>query len=293
MSVTSEGRLLICTDLDRTLIPNGTQPEAPAARQYFAALAARAEVTLCYVTGRDRELVNNAIVNYCLPQPDFVIGDVGTTIYAVRSNGSWTSLLEWEAKFAPDWQGRTRDDLRTLLKGVTELRPQEYRKQKRYKLSYYVPVQADIEALKCRIAKRLESGGIRASQVYSIDEPVGIGLLDILPATATKFHAVEYLMHKQGFDLENTVFCGDSGNDLEVLVSPIAAVLVANGMAGVKAAARDMATARGLGDRLYVAGGGFRGMDGNYAAGMLEGIAHYHPHIERWLDAGGERASSP
>ena len=54
-------RLLICTDLDRTLLPNGVQPESPGARRRFAALASRPEVTLVYVTGRHRALVEQAI----------------------------------------------------------------------------------------------------------------------------------------------------------------------------------------------------------------------------------------
>jgi sucrose-6F-phosphate phosphohydrolase len=292
MSTTLECRLLICTDLDRTLIPNGMQPESPPARRYFATLAGREEVTLCYVSGRHRDLVEEAIVNYRLPQPDFVIGDVGTTIYALHAEKGWTPLADWQDEIAPDWQGRTHEDLKALLEGMPEIRPQEYHKQNRFKLSYYLPVQADIEALRSQISKRLTSAGIRASQIYSIDEPGGIGLLDILPARATKFHAVEFLMQQQGFGLDNTVFCGDSGNDLEVLVSPIAAVLVANSSAEVQATARETAEARGLEDRLYIARGGLRSMNGNYAAGMLEGIAHYHPHIVGWLEVAGERASS-
>ena len=31
--------LLLCTDLDRTLLPNGEQPESPQARTLFARLA--------------------------------------------------------------------------------------------------------------------------------------------------------------------------------------------------------------------------------------------------------------
>ena len=54
-------RLLICTDLDRTLIPNGTQPESSGARDHFALLVGRPEVTLAYVSGRHRALVETAI----------------------------------------------------------------------------------------------------------------------------------------------------------------------------------------------------------------------------------------
>ncbi|MBT8439796.1 MAG: haloacid dehalogenase, partial [Gammaproteobacteria bacterium] len=68
-------KLLLCTDLDRTLIPNGPQPESPAARQRFLSLVNKPEVLLAYVTGRHQKLVQDAINNYCLPVPDFVIGD--------------------------------------------------------------------------------------------------------------------------------------------------------------------------------------------------------------------------
>jgi len=76
-------QLLLCTDLDRTVLPNGPQPESDTARSRFAALAARPEVTLVYVTGRDQQLVRKAITNYCLPRPDYVISDVGTIIYTL------------------------------------------------------------------------------------------------------------------------------------------------------------------------------------------------------------------
>jgi hypothetical protein len=39
----------------------------------------------------------------------------------------------------------------------------------------------------------------------------------------------------------------------------------------------------GHGDQLYIARGDFQGMNGNYSAGMLEGIAHYHPKTLAWM----------
>ena len=90
-------------------------------------------------------------------------------------------------------------------------------------------------------------------------------------------------MEQQKFDLGNTVFCGDSGNDLEVLVSPIPAVLVANGRAKVKAGAIEMARQAGTEKQLYIASGNFLNMNGNYAAGMLEGIVHFYPDTLDWF----------
>ena len=133
------------------------------------------------------------------------------------------------------------------------------------------------------IRERLERAGIRARLVWSVDDVADIGLLDVLPAGASKRHAIEALMKEQGFDLQNTVFCGDSGNDIEVLISPIPAVLVANSRADVKRLARELAAEAGTRDYLFVAEGHFLDMNGNYSAGMLEGIAHYHPQIKDWL----------
>ncbi|MGR8953641.1 MAG: HAD family hydrolase, partial [Gammaproteobacteria bacterium] len=93
--------ILLCTDLDRTLLPNGSQPESPEARQYFDRFVSRAEVTLAYVTGRHRDLVDEAIQEYDLPMPDWVIGDVGTTIYRIQA-GEWRHWTEWEDDIARD-----------------------------------------------------------------------------------------------------------------------------------------------------------------------------------------------
>jgi phosphoserine phosphatase len=125
----------------------------------------------------------------------------------------------------------------------------------------------------------LQSCSVRARQVWSVDEPRATGLLDILPLAASKYHAVERLQQRLGFSNENTVFSGDSGNDIEVLVSPVPAVLVANGEPAVKEQALREAAANGHVERLYIASGGFDGMNGNYSAGILEGIAHFHPGL--------------
>lgn len=276
-------RLLICTDLDRTLIPNGPQSESSGARARFAALVSRPGVTLAYVSGRHRALVEQAITNYRLPVPDFVIGDVGTTIYHVGPEQDWTHQTAWENEIGQDWAGRTHADLKALLQDLSALRLQECAKQNRYKLSYYVPLHIDRDVLSATIRRRLEAAGIRAGLIWSVDEPMGIGLLDVLPARASKYHAIEALMRLHGFDYGNTVFCGDSGNDLEVLASPIPAVLVANSQPDVQDLARRQADAQGYGEQLYIAQGGFMGMNGNYSAGMLEGIAHYHPQTADWM----------
>lgn len=276
-------RLLICTDLDRTLIPNGPHPSSPGSLDRFRTLTAHPEVELTYVSGRHSELIEEAIVEHQLPVPDFVIGDVGTTIYHVGDEHDWIPQHRWEEIIAPDWRGRNAVDLSEFLADLPELRLQEADKQNRFKLSYYVELHHDQEKVSSLIEKRLEQAGMNSRLIWSVDDPDGIALLDILPDSASKFHAVEALMEQQGYDFQNTVFCGDSGNDLEVLVSRLQAVVVANAETEIKDTAQAMAAENGNSDQLYIARGGFMGMNGNYSAGMLEGIAHYCPDTSKWM----------
>lgn len=272
-------RLLLCTDLDRTLIPNGPQPESPRARERFARLAAAPQIVLAYVTGRHRQLVEEALARYRLPRPAFVIGDVGTTIYRVGQDGNWLPDEDWEQQIGRDWQGRTNRELQGFLGDITALRAQEASRQNSHKLSYFVALDADRDAIARAVTQRLQAHAVRARLVWSTDEPAATGLLDILPRAASKYHAIARLQQVLGFSDANTVFCGDSGNDIEVLVSPVPAVLVANGEPAVREQALREAAADGHSAALYVASGGFDGMNGNYSAGILEGIAHYHPAL--------------
>lgn len=270
-------RFLLCTDLDRTLIPNGKQPESPQAMERFRQLVNRREVTLVYVTGRHRELIEQAIAEFGLPRPDYAIGDVGTTIYRIDTAG-WRQSDEWDAQIAPDWQGLTHDELYRWLSVFPALRLQEKEKQNRHKLSFYVPLETDAEILLGETDARLKYAGIKANLVWSIDQKAGLGLLDVLPAGANKLHAIRFLMQQLGFGVGDTVFAGDSGNDLDVLLSSIPAVLVANADDETKALAEQAHK-----DTLYIATGGYLGMNGNYSAGILEGVAHYHPEVDAWL----------
>ncbi len=271
-------RLLLCTDLDRTLLPNGAQPESPNARRVFARLVERPEVTLVYVSGRDRGLIEVAIRNYRLPLPSFAISDVGSTLYDLR-DGDWQLWPRWHDHIAPDWAGHNRVQLAELLGNIDLLRPQEVAKQNTFKLSYYFPLHVDQQAIDELIEQRLRPHGIATNRIWSVDEAAGVGLLDIMPRSASKLHAVEFLQAELGVPSERILFAGDSGNDLQVLASAIPSVLVANAMSDVAQLAIEQAITAGNRTALYLALGGVLGMNGNYAAGILEGVAHFQPDL--------------
>lgn len=272
---------MLCTDLDRTLLPNGAQVESPDARQRFTALAARPEVTLAYVTGRHQALVRQAINDYSLPTPDYVVADVGTTIYEIAGS-EWQSWNEWNEEVAPDWAGLNHEQILGLFTGLSALTLQEPSKQAIHKLSYYVPLEIDHTELIDKMQTLLQKRNVSASLVWSVDEPAAIGLLDVLPERATKLHAVQFLMQQKDFTMADTVFAGDSGNDLPVLTSPLHSVLVANATNEVRKQAKQEAKEGKTIDALYIAVGNFHGMNGNYSAGILEGLAHYIPETENW-----------
>ncbi len=266
-------RLLLCTDLDRTLIPNGDQPETPYARDLFARLIQNSDIKLAYVSGRHLALIEQAMDDYQLPTPDFILADVGSTIYRQGSDG-WQQWQAWDDEIGGDWQGKSHNSLHALLTAYPDLQLQEEAKQNTHKLSYYLPMQMNHLAIISDMQSHLEHAQIRANLIWSIDEIQHVGLLDILPASANKLHAINFLMQQQSFDLQQTVFAGDSGNDLDVLLSPVQSVLVANADQEVRAAVKSASP-----DNLYIAKGNFLGMNGNYSAGILEGIAHYRPEI--------------
>jgi len=274
--------VLLCSDLDRTLLPNGPQPESLEARKLLRALAERPEVTLAYVSGRHRGLLQQAIDEYELPLPDYAIGDVGTTIYEVDGN-EWRPWKEWHEEIAVDWCGKSREDLQQSLVDIGQLRLQEDSKQNVFKLSYYAPADIVPDELLAQVRGRLTAEGVHASLIWSVDEMADVGLLDILPEHATKLHAIEFLMQRKHFAPERTVFAGDSGNDLPVLTSGLQAVLVGNARDDVREEAMQSVQQAGHPASLYLAQGGLLGMNGNYSAGVLEGLVHFLPHTLKWL----------
>jgi hypothetical protein len=278
-------QILICTDLDRTLLPNGIQPESPAARPLFKKLVAEPFITLAYVSGRDFSLLQQAINDYNLPRPDFMIGDVGTTIYH-NPNGSWQPWQEWQNIIRQDWQGTTPEELAAHLSDLEELELQEPEKQSRFKLSYYTDPDADSDRLQEKVRSRLVNCPAKVKLVYSVDEVNRIGLFDLLPEAASKLQAVNFLIKKTGILPDRAIYAGDSGNDLEVLTSAIKAILVANAIGEV----RRQAAAEAPDNSLYLARGNFMKMNGNYAAGLLEGLAHYVPELISLLSDGPCRA---
>ncbi|MBF0174652.1 MAG: HAD-IIB family hydrolase [Magnetococcales bacterium] len=270
--------ILIATDLDRTLIANGPQPESPRARPLFDRIVARPEVHLAYVTGRDLQLVREAMKTFSLPKPDYIVSDVGTSIWCWQGS-DWQRISEWDVLIAPGWMGFDGPALADWLRGVRGIEIQEPVRQGRFKLSYYRDDTVAPRQIVGEITAILQARGLHVQVIYSEDETTGDRFLDVLPGKAGKLGAVRFLMEWGRFASERVMFSGDSGNDLDVLGSPIQSVLVANAIDQVRQDAVALSRDNGCPSALYLARGKY-GMNGCYAAGILEGLANFIPDAE-------------
>lgn len=275
--------IVLCTDLDRTLIPNGLQPESPSARQVFTQLVQRPEIVLVYVTGRDQSLVRDSINEYQLPQPNYVVSDVGTNIYRVKDS-QWELIADWHRKISPDWRGYHWRQLADMVGKIAGVELQQERKQNEFKLSYQSsPAKKLLDVLPL-LDSKLRTLDINFACIHSVDETLDQGLIDILPGSAGKRAAIDFLADYLGVTQQALFFSGDSGNDFDVLISPYCSTLVANATDEVKSSAIDQCKAMGVSESLYISQGLSTELNGNYAAGIVEGFLHFFPQAKMWLD---------
>ena len=262
---------ILATDLDRTLLPNGKWPADADAIPLFNRLASENDVVLVYVTGRNLNLAENAINEFGVRYPDVLCGDVGTTVRR-REGDQWHQDIGWEKtvhRASPHWNAAA---IKSSALGIPGLDEQEREHLNPFKQSYYVDHsrrQTILAELEARLAGKYDE-----TLVYSYDSIALHGLLDILPSSANKKTAIEYVAREFACPKERVVFCGDSGNDILPLQAGFAGVMVKNADSQLVQAMRSAMRADPL-LRVYQAIGNFRGLNGNYASGVIEGCYHY------------------
>ena len=262
---------ILATDLDRTLLPNGRWEADPGAIELFNELTRRHDVLLVYVTGRNLDLTEAAIREYGVRYPDVLCGDVGTTIRNYR-HGEWLADPGWDQRVhreSPAWNAAA---VKEAVAGIEGLREQEAQHLNPFKQSYYVD-HARRESILEQVDRAVK-GRFDEVIVYSFDSQDDKGLLDFLPASATKQTALEYVAQEHDTDREDVVFCGDSGNDIFPLTAGFSGVLVRNADDQLVANVR-RACELNPALRVYFATGGCRGLNGYYTSGVIEGCYHY------------------
>ncbi len=274
---------VLATDLDGTLIPlDGNEQNVRDLPKIDEQLSL-AGMQMLYVTGRHLASIMGVMLEKNLPQPDWIIGDVGTSIYrrevfnaTIDSNVAASpqdavGTYSLDADYAAHLHGLVREfsvtRLADCLQSIDDLRPQEPEKQTRFKLSYYVD-HARSSVASQRIDQRLAETRAPYSVVASRDPFTGDGLIDLLPKQVSKAHAIGWWAEQQSLDRTAILYAGDSGNDSAVFAAGYRSIIVANAAPEVLQAAQAAHAQAGWSNRLFAA-------PTPATSGVLDGLKHY------------------
>ncbi len=215
--------LLFSTDIDGTIYDG---PRSAAIFSDFWKSTAEDRL-LVYNTGRSLDDTRQLIDEVDLPQPDFLICGVGTTIHDCAAD---RTLDEYRVSIGGDWNF---DVVHEVVSAQTAARPQPPECQNANKCSWFWEdaAPAVIDAVVTEIERR----GVKAQAVYSSNID-----LDILPVGANKGNAVRWLAEYLGIGLSDVVVAGDSGNDSRMYgLEGVKAIVVANAEAALVEAVRE------------------------------------------------------
>lgn len=259
--------LVLATDLDGTLIPLADDEQHRRDLSNLQVELQQRGVSLVFVTGRHFESVQQAIAEYQLPLPQWIICDVGTSLFARQGDASFTPVPAYAQHLQQRIAATTVEVLQQRLAAISGIRLQETEKQGPFKLSYYADA-AQLDGLVNEIESQLQATAAPYSVIASVDPFNNDGLIDLLPHGVSKAHALEFWSQQQGLDQQAILFAGDSGNDVAALTAGYRSIVVGNASDAVVQQVRQTHQTQGWTDRLYVA-------SGTATSGVLEGLRHY------------------
>lgn len=230
-------KFVLATDLDGTFL--GGTPEMRRAL-YDWIEARRDELGLIFVTGRDPGYIAEICGKGEAPWPDYVVGDVGTTIAAVdRDAGHLAPIAALEAHIRAAW-GDRGDWIRDQLRDAPGL--EEQTTPFRHRVSFHWD-----EAL-------YDPASIRAIEAAGLDVLISHGCyLDVLPGGVSKGPSLVRLLEQLNIPPERVLVAGDTLNDLTMFQTGLRGAVVGASEPGLLEATRALPLARHC--RLPGAGG--------------------------------------
>ena len=243
---------VLASDLDGTLIPLADDPQTCEDLGVLSELLRQHAVPIIFLTGRGPTSVQNAIEEHGLPMPDWIVCDVGTSIYQTDGAGGFIAVDQYASHLndiVTPAQIASFQEQFSAVDGL-ELQPEPH--QAPFKLSYYAD-HSRVESLAAQIRHAVDLSGIPCSVVHSTDTITGRGYVDILPRNVSKASALYWWAHFANQDLDQVLFAGDSGNDLPVFMAGHPAIVVANAEPAIARLAYDAHDQAGWKQRLFFA----------------------------------------
>lgn len=208
-TVLASHHMVLATDLDGTFLGGS---DADRDRLYDWVRDHRDSVGLIFVTGRDPQFIGDLCASGRVPTPDYVVGDVGTTIAHVEPDGTIAPIAPLEADIAATWDDRGAQ-VRARLDGLAglTLQPTEFR----YRVSYDMePEHFDDTAL--RIVSQIGADALISDNRF----------FDVLPRGVSKGPSLLRLIDHLRIARTRVLAAGDTLNDLSMLVAGTPAVAV-------------------------------------------------------------------
>jgi HAD superfamily hydrolase (TIGR01484 family) len=264
---------ILATDLDGTLIPPSTALEDSWERQSLRAIAARSEdddIEMVFVTGRHFESVNKVMRSEGLPTPNWIICDVGTSLFK-RTEDRYDQVHDYSVHVEQQASGTNAQSvaplLLTALQDKCQLRLQEPEKQQCFKLSFYCDAASMVRDV-MKMEEILRDAELPFDVISSIDPIDGRGLVDILPRGINKAAALRWWADWQELDPREIVYAGDSDNDFAAMTAMFRTIVVGNAPRDLVRRLRLHHSNADSLERFFVA-------TQPTAAGVLEGCIHY------------------
>jgi len=209
-------RFVLATDLDGTFLGGG---HAARRKLYDWIEAHRASVGLIFVTGREPAFIIRMCREQGLPWPEYVVGDVGTTIAKVTSEGEIAPIGILEAEISTRWA----DSAETVRSALSQYRGLTLQSTAfRYRMSYDLDPSTFDDGAQTRVEDLGLDWLISDNRFF-----------DVLPRGISKGPSIRRLIAHLGIPEKQVLCAGDTVNDLSMLACGLNAVAVGNSEAAL------------------------------------------------------------
>ena len=249
--------MLLATDLDGTFLAGDPEDRL----SLYQTIAAHPEIKLAYVTGRSLEAVLPLLADPTLPQPDYIIADVGATLV---HGDSLQPIQPLQSVVDARWPGESQVASAIEAFGLERQDVPQARR-----CSYFcTPEQAANPALR-EIADELGCDLLYSAELY----------LDFLPKGVNKGSSLQSLADWLELDHDQVLAAGDTLNDLSMLSASFHGVCVGQSEAALLDATRSHSRT------LHASRPG--------CGGILEAFAHFGFLGEHGIAAERRQAAQP
>ena len=249
--------MLLATDLDGTFLAGDPEDRL----SLYQTIAAHPEIKLAYVTGRSLEAVLPLLADPTLPQPDYIIADVGATLV---HGDSLQPIQPLQSVVDARWPGESQVASAIEAFGLERQDVPQARR-----CSYFcTPEQAANPALR-EIADELGCDLLYSAELY----------LDFLPKGVNKGSSLQALADWLELDHDQVLAAGDTLNDLSMLSASFHGVCVGQSEAALLDATRSHSRT------LHASRPG--------CGGILEAFAHFGFLGEHGIAAERRQAAQP